>query len=389
MFFQRIGAKKCEREPYPVKALLSTGKVNKPERKGLHIADKTNECDYWPTIFSLSPFTATYQRVLKEEDKPMVNSTLLDSETFDLGDIDLQPIRAALPALKIYRSTDADAVAERLKGAEVVIANKTHLDSSLLEAVADHLRLIVVAATGTNNIDLESAHRLGIQVCNVRNYATPAVVQHTLSLMLALTTHLVDYHHAILDGKWSESRHFCLLDHPIRELAGRKLGVVGFGVLGQAVARVAEVFGMTTLIANRPGGVPQVGRLSLDELLPQIDVLTLHCPLTAATEGLIDSRALAMMRSDAIIINTARGGIIDELALADALRRGVIGGAGIDVLTQEPPPSNHPLLSPDIPNLLLSPHSAWGSRETRQRLVHEVALNIDGWKAGTPRNLVN
>ena len=319
----------------------------------------------------------------------MTNSALLDSKTFDLGDIDLKPIEAILPSLRTYRFTEANEVVERLDGAEVVITNKIKIDSTVLEAVADHLRLIVVAATGTNNIDLNSAHRLGVKVCNVRNYATPAVVQHTLSLILALTTHLVDYHHAILEGKWSNSGNFCLLDYPIRELNGRKLGIVGFGVLGQAVANVAEAFGMTTLIANRPGGALTEGRLPLEELLPQVDVLSLHCPLTASTQGLIGSRELEMMNNDAIIINTARGGIIDEQALADALCHRVIGGAGIDVLTEEPPSIDHPLLSPDIPNLLLSPHSAWGSRETRQRLVHEIALTIGAWMEGNPRNLVS
>ncbi len=187
----------------------------------------------------------------------------------------------------------------------------------------------------------------------------------------------------VLPAGFSASQ-FCLLDFPIRELAGKTLGIVGYGELGRGVARVAEAFGMRVLLAQRPGTVePEEGRLPLPILLPQIDVLSLHCPLTPDTRGLIGPWELALMRRDAILINTARGGLVDEAVLADALRQGALGGAGVDVLSLEPPVTGNPLLAPDIPNLIVTPHCAWGSRESRQRLE-----NIQGWRDGAPPRLV-
>jgi len=226
-------------------------------------------------------------------------------------------------------------------------------------------------------------------VCNVRGYATPAVVQHVFALILALRTRLVDYRRAVADGRWQRSPHFCLLDYPIRELTGSKLGIVGYGELGKAVARVAEAFGMQVLISQRPGGPERPGRLPLHELLHQVDILSLHCPLTPQTQGLIGGEALKLMRPDALLINAARGGIVDEAALASALRAGRLGGAGIDVLTEEPPLRGSPLLETGVPNLIVTPHIAWASRESRQRLVDEVARNIQAFLAGRPRNLVS
>jgi glycerate dehydrogenase len=215
------------------------------------------------------------------------------------------------------------------------------------------------------------------------------VVQHVFALLLALCTRWPDYQQAVREGRWQRASQFCLLDFPIRELAGKTMGIVGYGELGQGVARAAEAFGMRVLVAQRPGTAetPE-DRTPLPVLLPQVDVLSLHCPLTPATRGLIGAWELALMRRDAILINTARGGLVDEALLADALRRGALGGAAVDVLSLEPPVTGNPLLAPDIPNLIVTPHCAWGSRESRQRLVEQLAENIDGWLAGAPVRVV-
>ncbi len=312
----------------------------------------------------------------------------LDVATVDRGDLDLAALEGVLPQWRAYAATAPAATAERIGAAAVVISNKVVLDAPALHAAPD-LRLVCVAATGTNNVDLDAARARGIAVCNVRAYATSAVVQHVFALILALATRLPQYQQAIRAGRWAHSEHFCLFDFPIREIAGKTLGIVGYGELGRAVARVAEAFGMHVLIAQRPGDArPVAGRLPLTELLPQVDVLSLHCPLTAHTRGLIGEKELAAMKPDAVLINTARGGIVDETALAAALRAGRLGGAGIDVLSEEPPRRGNPLLAPDIPNLIVTSHIAWASREARQRLVDEIVENIRAFLAGSPRNRV-
>jgi glycerate dehydrogenase len=311
----------------------------------------------------------------------------LDLESVDRGDLDLAPLKAACSSWRWHAATDPPETAERVCDAEVVVSNKVVLDRAVLRQ-ARRLRLVCVAATGTNNLDLEAARERGIAVANVTGYATPSVVQHVFSLILALTTRLPDYQRAVTDGAWQRSRQFCLLDFPIRELAGLTLGIVGYGELGRGVARLAEAFGMGVLLAQRPGGPPRQERLPLQELLPKVDVLSLHCPLTAQTRNLIGSNELALMKSDALLINTARGGILDELALAEALRSGRLGGAGIDVLSREPPRDGSPLLAPGIPNLILTPHIAWASRQSRQRLLDQVAENIRAFQGGVVRNRV-
>jgi glycerate dehydrogenase len=269
----------------------------------------------------------------------------------------------------------------------LVISNKVVIDRPLM-AACKNLRLICVAATGTNNVDLEAAAELGIAVTNVTGYGTASVVQHVFSLILSLTTQQPKYLQAVARGDWQRATQFCLLDYPIRELAGKRLGILGYGELGRAVGRVAEAFGMKLLLAQRPGGPPQSGRLPLQELLPQVDILTLHLPLAANTRNLIGARELDLMQPHALLINTARGGIVDEAALADKLISGGLGGAGVDVLSTEPPTDDNPLLNPDIPNLILTPHIAWASREARQRLVDEVVANVRAFVAGEPRNRI-
>jgi len=314
------------------------------------------------------------------------NGVVLDLATIDRGDMDLKPLEAACRQWTYYERTRADRLTGRIRGADLVVTNKVVLNHEALESARP--RLVCVAATGTNNVDLDAARELGIAVTNVTGYATPAVVQHVFALMLAHTTRLFDYRTAVRAGAWSRSDRFCLLDFPIREVAGRILGIVGYGELGRGVAKVAETFGMQVLISARSGTEPGPGRIALAELLPQVDVLSLHCPLTAQTRNLIGVRELAQMKPSALLINTARGGIVDEEALADALRHGVIGGAAVDVLTVEPPREGNPLLSLDLPNLILTPHTAWASHEARQRLLDEVVANIQAFNAGERRNRV-
>ena len=317
-----------------------------------------------------------------------MQGVFLDEGSLGQGDLDYTPLESVLPAWRFHDETAPDQVAGRIREARVVITNKVRLNGENL-AAARRLRLICVAATGTDNVDLDATRRLGIAVCNVRGYATASVSQHVFTLILALMRSLPDYRQAVAEGRWQQSRHFCLLDHPIAELTGKVLGIVGHGELGRAVARLGEAFGMTVRIAARPGGGPGgAGRVPLDMLLGQVDVLSLHCPLADNTRGLIGARELALMKPGALLINTARGGIVDEQALATALQAGHLGGAGVDVLSMEPPLGDHPLLAADVPRLIVTPHIAWASREARQRLVEEMAANIRAWRAGRPRNLV-
>jgi len=314
-------------------------------------------------------------------------ASFLDLESVDRGDLDLSPLERVFAGWHWHAATGPDQVAGRTRGARIAVTNKVVLDRNTLRQAAG-LELVCVAATGTNNVDLEAACENGIAVSNVTGYATPSVVQHVFSLILCLTTRLAEYRASVAAGEWQRSPHFCLLDFPIRELSGRSLGLVGYGQLGRGVAQMARAFGMTVLVAQRPGGPKQPGRLPLAELLPRVDVLSLHCPLTPQTRHLLGAAELARMRPDAVLINTARGGIVAEQALADALRAGRLGGAGIDVLSEEPPLSGNPLLARDIPNLLVTPHVAWASRESRQRLLLGVADNIRGFLSGNLPNRV-
>ncbi len=288
-----------------------------------------------------------------------------------------------LVATRYFDNSAHHQLIERIGPAQIVIVNKIALPAATL-AMAPNLRLVVLAATGTDNVDLATARERGIAVANIRDYCTPSVAQHVMGLILALTHHLPRYHEQVRQGAWGRSAAFCLFDYPIRELAGLTLGIVGFGTLGRAVARLAEAFGMSIAIARRPGtGIsadPQ--RLPLPALLDIADVLTLHCPLTPATRHLIGAAQLEQMKPDALLINTARGALVDSAALAAALRNGLIAGAGIDVLSQEPPVDGDPLLAPDLPNLIITPHTAWAALESRQRGMDQVTENIASFLAG-------
>jgi glycerate dehydrogenase len=315
-----------------------------------------------------------------------LKTVFLDYDTVSNGDLDLEPLREASGELLLYESSDTK-IAERIHDADVALLNKLDLTRELLRG-AHRLKLVALAATGTNNVDLSAARELGIAVCNVRAYCTASVIQHVWGLILSLTQHVYEFSRLSKDGSWARDEAGAVLSYPIRELHGRTFGVVGWGELGRGAARIAEAFGMRVKIANRPGSAPQSGRVPLDELLATADIVSLHCPLNDATRGLIGARELALMKPDALLINTARGALIDGAALAAALKAGRLGGAGIDVLPQEPPPDGEPLLDGQIPNLLVTPHIAWAAREARQRCIDEMAANIRDFRNGGRRGRV-
>ncbi|KAA3654473.1 MAG: D-2-hydroxyacid dehydrogenase [Proteobacteria bacterium] len=285
-----------------------------------------------------------------------------------------------------YPDTTPDQIVPRLQDAQVAVINKLRIDEAVL-AQLPALRMIALAATGSDNVDLAACRARGVVVSNVRGYAVTSVPEHVIGLMLALSRNLVAYQQAVQAGRWPAARHFCFLDYPIRDLRGATLALVGQGGLGEGVARLAEAFGMRVLWSERPGAADvRPGRVAFDEVLRRADVLSLHCPLTAGTRGMIDRAALQAMKPTAFLINTARGALIDEAALAEALRSGEIAGAALDVLSQEPPPADHPLLAPDIPNLILTPHVAWASAEAMQEMAVQVVANVEAFLRGAPSN---
>ena len=317
-----------------------------------------------------------------------MKSVFLDYATVSHdGDLDLAPLERALPGIVLHALTPDSEVPARIAGAAVVLTNKVRMTRARLAANRE-LRVIGLTATGTDNVDLDAAREQGVAVVNIRDYCTSSVVQHVFAVLLALTHRLREYDRALKAGAWERAAADTLPALPIRELAGRALGVVGFGVLGQGVARMALAFGMRVLVAGRPGGAPAPGRLELGALLPEVDVLSLHCPLNEATRNLIGARELALMKRDAILINTARGGLVDAAALAAALRAARLGGAAIDVLAEEPPRHGNPLLAPDLGNLMVPPHTAWAAREARQRALDELAANVNDALAGGQRGRV-
>jgi len=318
-----------------------------------------------------------------------MRGVFLDTGTIGPRDLDLEPLTATLGNWSLPDQTRPDEVQQAIGDADIIVTNKVPIDrGSLLSASA--LSLVCVAATGTNNIDLECARERNITVCNVRAYATTSVVEHVFSLILALSRRHREYQQAVDRGQWQNAETFCLLDYPIRELAGQTLGIIGYGELGKAVAGVAAAFGMHVLIAQRPGtgNSPAPGRIPLDQLLAQSNIISLHCPLTETTQNLIDREEFVRMRKDALLINTARGGIVNEAALLQALLAGQIAGAAIDVLSEEPPRHGNPLLDNPVPNLIVTPHIAWAGRRARQTLINELAANIRAFLDGRPRNVV-
>ena len=323
-----------------------------------------------------------------------MQAVFLDYGSLGPADIDAGPLTRCVDDFRLFEHTAADQVATRIATAQIVVVNKVRLGATEL-ASATELQLICVAATGTDNIDLEAAKQAGIVVCNIRNYCTASVAQHALALTLALTQQIVPYRELLASGEWARSEHFCRLDFPIRELRGKRLGIVGYGTLGRAVAELARPLGMEICAAKRPyrlddadriSGHPE--RLGFGRLLGTADVVSLHCPLNAETRGMIGAEAFGLMKPDAVLINTARGALIDTGALLTALREGRLGAAGIDVLETEPPPADHPVLTAQLPNLIVTPHIAWAAREARQRAVCALAENIQAFLSGQPINRV-
>jgi len=311
----------------------------------------------------------------------------LDIDTVDRGDLDLGELRATLPDWR-FLTTSATKTGAQISQADVIVSNKVMLAADTISS-ASHLKLICIAATGTNNVDLAAARQWGITVCHVRNYATRSVIEHVFNLILCLNRSLPQYLQAVAAGYWQRSAMFCMLDFPIRELAGQTLGIIGYGELGRAVARVAQAFGMQVLVAEHRGSPARPGRTPFTEVLGSADIISIHCPLREETHNLIGRNELMQMQRNAILINTARGGIVNESDLLNALRSGRIAGAAVDVLCEEPPRGDTPLLSASLPNLLVTPHIAWAGSNTRQRLVDEVAANIRAFLAGTPQNVVH
>ncbi len=290
-----------------------------------------------------------------------------------------------------HARTAPSQVIERLAGATIAITNKVPIDAASIAALPE-LKMIAISATGTNNVDLDACRERGIVVSNIRGYAGHTVPEHVMALVLALSRNLVAWRESLQAGGWQRSEQFCLFDHPIRDLHGATLGLIGAGTLGNGVARLAEAFGMRVLRAERKGAVViRPGYTAFGEVLAEADAISLHCPLTADTLNLIGESELQMMKPSALLINTARGGIVDEAALIRALKAGWIGGAGFDVITAEPPPAGHPMLDPALlalPNFLLTPHVAWSSRPAMQTLADQLIDNIEAFVAGAPKNRV-
>lgn len=319
-----------------------------------------------------------------------MHAVFLDYKTVDAGDLDLESIRAVLPEIKVYPYSTEAEVLDRIQDIEVAIANKIEFDSRVFD-YANKLRLICVTATGTNNINLDSAEKAGVAICNIRDYCTESVTQHVLLSILSLSHSYFDYMHSIQRGEWQEGSGFSLLEHPIKELSGKKLGIVGFGVLGKGVAKALSILGMETLICesfnpDKPDG--SLHRVGFDELLRESDVVSLHCPLTEETDGIFNDEAFEKMKSSAILINTARGGLVNDQALIKAIENKSIAGAAIDVLDQEPPGLDHPLMQNNYKNLIITPHIAWAAREARQRALDRIADNIEAFMKGKPINVV-
>ncbi|RQQ53288.1 D-2-hydroxyacid dehydrogenase [Burkholderia stagnalis] len=295
-------------------------------------------------------------------------------------------------ALRTFERTAASEVAERIRDADIVITNKVRLDAAAL-AGAQRLRLVAIAATGTDNVDLHACAARGIVVSNIRGYAARTVPEHTFALIFALRRSLAAYRDAVRAGRWLDSGQFCFFDFPIRDLAGATLGIVGDGVLGRAVAGIARALDMRVLFAEHgergERGDAAAGYVPLEALLRDSDILTLHCPLTSATRHLIDAAAFARMARRPLVINTARGGLVDEAALVDALQSGQISGAGFDVVTEEPLPAAHPFQSIlSHPGFILTPHVAWASDEAMQALADQLVENVAAFQGGAPRNVV-
>ncbi|MCF2948553.1 D-2-hydroxyacid dehydrogenase [Paraglaciecola aquimarina] len=324
-----------------------------------------------------------------------MQAVFLDQQTFN-PNISLQAIEKQVDMLTCFAVTSADQVVERCKNADIIITNKVVLNADILKQLPK-LQLICISATGTNNVDLKAAKKLGIVVCNVSGYSTPSVSQYVFAQMLEYYNQTSHHNHNTTQEKWQNSDTFCYHGNGFSELAGKTLGIVGYGNLGQAVAKIADAFGMQVLISERPNAdTIRPGRSSLEQVLSHADVVSLHCPQTPETENLINSQTLAKMKPSAMLINTARGPVVNSQDLFVALQNKQIAYAVLDVLEVEPPPADHVLLqaisekqsATPLDNLKITAHIAWGSIEAQQRLLNLIADNIAEFKSGGQLNRV-
>jgi glycerate dehydrogenase len=295
----------------------------------------------------------------------------------------------AFPAAYIaHQKTEPGQIVARLSGADIAIVNKVPMRADTLRQLPQ-LKMIAVAATGYDVVDIPYCNEHGIAVANIRNYAVHTVPEHTFAMILALRRNLLSYRQDVEAGVWNKSEQFCFFTHDIGDLHGATLGIIGEGAIGQGTAAIGRAFGMRVLFADHPPPkMPGMEFTPLDDVLAQSDVISLHCPLLPATRNLIDGNAFRKMKPNALLINTARGGLVDEAALIQALDAGLIAGAGFDVLTVEPPKDGHPLLDVRRPNFILTPHVAWASDGAMQFLADQLVENIDAWVSGQPQHLV-
>lgn len=314
---------------------------------------------------------------------------ILDGYTENPGDLSWAGFEA-LGDVTVYDRTvgGEEEVIRRAKGAEVVILNKTPLPASVIEALTPELKYIGVLATGYNVVDIDAAKRAGVPVCNIPTYGTTAVAQFVMALLLELCHHVADHSRSVKAGDWSRCPDFCYWNYPLIELGGKTFGVIGYGRIGRAAAKLAKAFGMNVVAYDTFAKDDDDARIvSLDELLAVSDVISLHCPLFPETKGIIGRDAIAKMKDGVFLINTSRGPLVDEDALAEALHAGKVAGAGLDVLCVEPAREDNPLLRE--PNCLITPHIAWAPKESRQRLMDIAVDNLCVWQAGAPQNVVN
>lgn len=316
-----------------------------------------------------------------------MNIVYLDGYTLNPGDLGWEPLEK-LGSFTVYERTPSEKIVERAADADIILSNKVHLTADVLSNLP-RLQYIGVTATGYNNVDLATARSRGITVTNVKGYSTPSVAQHTFSLLLALTNHTELHSQSVRGGDWINAEDWCYWKTPLVELAGKTLGLIGLGDIGMQVARIALAFGMRVL-AHRKSQQPAgegIELVELDQLFRESDVVSLHCPLTEDTREVINSKSLALMKPSAYLINTGRGGLVNEQDLADALREGHLAGAGVDVLSTEPPKTDNPLLT--VPRCIVTPHIAWATFESRKRLMQLAADNIAAFQGGSPINVVS
>jgi len=318
-----------------------------------------------------------------------MKAVFLDFGTMGAAELDPSPLAEVVPDFNAFDSTPAELVPERIKGVDFIFANKASMTKEIISN-AGSLRFIGLTATGVDNVDLDAAKKHDVAVCNIRAYCTQSIVEHVFAVLLNLTHSVRQYDRIVRAGAWQQADNFCMLEFPIRELSAMTIGIVGLGILGTAVANMARQFGMSVMIAQRPGkqGSLDEGRHDFKDILRDSDVISLHCPLTGDTRGLIGANELELMKPNAILINTARGGLVDSSALVEALQKRTIAAAAVDVLPQEPPINGIPLLDYDGENLIITPHIAWGTVEARQNAINEIAANVRAFLAGERRNRV-